>query len=169
MEACYEWREEYGNTIVNQIASMGCSCDYSDEKFTLSPEYALAVRKVFCDWYHDGLIYKGRRIVNWCPSCTTAIADDEAEYVDEKGHLWYLRYPLTEPVDGIEYLVVATTRPETMLGDTGVAVSPKDERYKNLVGKTVTLPIVGREIPIFADYYVDSEFGTGAVKTTPGA
>ena len=167
LEACYEWREEYGNTIVNQIASMGCSCDYSDEKFTLSPEYALAVRKVFCDWYHDGLIYKGRRIVNWCPSCTTAIADDEAEYVDEKGHLWYLRYPLTEPVDGIEYLVVATTRPETMLGDTGVAVSPKDERYKNLVGKTVTLPIVGREIPIFADYYVDSEFGTGAVKTTP--
>ncbi|MEE1477295.1 MAG: valine--tRNA ligase, partial [Eggerthellaceae bacterium] len=129
--------------------------------------YAKAVRKVFCDWYHDGLIYRGRRIVNWCPSCTTAIADDEAEYVDEKGHLWYLRYPLSEPVDGIEYLVVATTRPETMLGDTGVAVSPKDERYKNLVGKTIDLPIVGRKIPIFADYYVDSEFGTGAVKTTP--
>ena len=133
----------------------------------MSPDYAKAVRKVFCDWYHDGLIYRGRRIVNWCPSCTTAIADDEAEYVDEKGHLWYLRYPLSEPVDGIEYLVVATTRPETMLGDTGVAVSPKDERYKNLVGKTIDLPIVGRKIPIFADYYVDSEFGTGAVKTTP--
>ena len=167
LDACWDWREEYGNTIVNQIAGMGCSCDYSDEKFTMSAEYAHAVRKVFCDWYHDGLIYRGRRIVNWCPSCTTAIADDEAEYVDEKGHLWYLRYPLSEPVDGIEYLVVATTRPETMLGDTGVAVSPKDERYKNLVGKTIDLPIVGRKIPIFADYYVDSEFGTGAVKTTP--
>ncbi len=167
LEACWDWREEYGNTIVSQIAGMGCSCDYSDEKFTMSEEYANAVRKVFCDWYHDGLIYRGRRIVNWCPSCTTAIADDEAEYVDEKGHLWYLRYPLSEPVDGIEYLVVATTRPETMLGDTGVAVSPKDERYKNLIGKTIDLPIVGRKIPIFADYYVDSEFGTGAVKTTP--
>ena len=167
LDACWDWREEYGNTIVSQIAGMGCSCDYDDEKFTMSPEYAYAVRKVFCDWYHDNLIYRGRRIVNWCPSCTTAIADDEAEYVDEKGHLWYLRYPLTEPVDGIEYLVVATTRPETMLGDTGVAVSPKDERYKNLIGKTVDLPIVGRKIPIFADYHVDSEFGTGAVKTTP--
>ncbi len=167
IDACWDWREEYGNTIVRQIAGMGCSCDYSDEKFTMSPEYAHAVRKVFCDWYHDDLIYKGRRIVNWCPSCTTAIADDEAEYVDEKGHLWYLRYPLSEPVDGMEYVVVATTRPETMLGDTGVAVSPKDERYKNLVGKTIDLPIVGRKIPIFADYYVDSEFGTGCVKTTP--
>lgn len=167
IKACYDWRAEYGTTIVNQIMGMGCSCDYSDEKFTLSPEYAHAVRKVFCDWYHDGLIYRGKRIVNWCPSCTTAIADDEAEYVDEKGHLWYLRYPLTEPVDGIEYVVVATTRPETMLGDTGVAVNPKDERYKNLIGKTIKLPLVNREIPIFADYYVDSEFGTGCVKTTP--
>ena len=167
IDACWDWREDYGNTIVKQIAGMGCSCDYDDEKFTMSPEYANAVRKVFCDWYHDDLIYKGRRIVNWCPSCTTAIADDEAEYVDEKGHLWYLRYPLSEPVDGMEYVVVATTRPETMLGDTGVAVSPKDERYKHLVGKTIDLPIVGRKIPIFADYYVDSEFGTGCVKTTP--
>ena len=167
IKACYDWRAEYGTTIVNQIKGMGCSCDFDHENFTLSPEYAHAVRKVFCDWYHDDLIYKGRRIVNWCPSCTTAIADDEAEYVDEAGHLWYLRYPLKEPVDGIEYVVVATTRPETMLGDTGVAVSPKDDRYKNLVGKTIILPIVNREIPIFADYYVDSEFGTGCVKTTP--
>lgn len=167
IEACYDWRAEYGTTIVNQIKGMGCSCDFDHENFTLSPEYAHAVRKVFCDWYHDDLIYKGRRIVNWCPSCTTAIADDEAEYVDEAGYLWYLRYPLKEPVDGIEYVVVATTRPETMLGDTGVAVSPKDDRYKNLVGKTIILPIVNREIPIFADYYVDSEFGTGCVKTTP--
>ena len=116
IEACYDWRAEYGTTIVNQIKGMGCSCDFDHENFTLSPEYAHAVRKVFCDWYHDDLIYKGRRIVNWCPSCTTAIADDEAEYVDEAGHLWYLRYPLKEPVDGIEYVVVATTRPETMLG-----------------------------------------------------
>ena len=167
IDACWDWREDYGNTIVKQIAGMGCSCDYDDEKFTMSPEYAHAVRKVFCDWYHDDLIYKGRRIVNWCPSCTTAIADDEAEYVDEKGHLWYLRYPLSEPVDGMEYVIVATTRPETMLGDTGVAVNPKDERYKHLIGKTIDLPIVGRKIPIFADYYVDSEFGTGCVKTTP--
>lgn len=167
IEACYDWRDEYGTTIVNQIMGMGCSCDFDDEQFTLSPEYVEAVRKVFVDWYHDDKIYKGKRIVNWCPSCTTAIADDEAEYVDEKGHLWYLRYPLSEPVDGMEYIVVATTRPETMLGDTGVAVSPKDERYKNLVGKTCVLPIVNREIPIFADFHVDSEFGTGCVKTTP--
>lgn len=167
IEACQEWRREYGTTIVNQIATMGCSCDYDDEQFTMSPEFSKAVRKVFADWYHDGIIYRGKRIVNWCPHCTTAIADDEAEYEDESGHLWHLRYPLTEPVDGMEYLVVATTRPETMLGDTGVAVSPQDERYKNLVGKTVRLPIVDREIPVFADFYVDKEFGTGCVKVTP--
>ncbi|MBQ9955798.1 MAG: valine--tRNA ligase [Eggerthellaceae bacterium] len=167
IEACQEWRREYGTTIVNQIATMGCSCDYDDEQFTMSPEFSKAVRKVFADWYHDGIVYRGKRIVNWCPNCTTAIADDEAEYEDEKGHLWHLRYPLVEPVDGIEYIVVATTRPETMLGDTGVAVSPQDERYKNLVGKKVMLPIVNREIPVFADFYVDKEFGTGCVKVTP--
>lgn len=165
--ACQEWRLEYGTTIVNQIAAMGCSCDYADEQFTMSPEFSAAVRKLFCDWYHDGIIYRGKRIVNWCPSCTTAIADDEAEYEDEKGHLWHLRYPLTEPVEGMEYLVVATTRPETMLGDTGVSVNPSDERYKALVGKTVKLPLVDREIPIIADFYVDASFGTGAVKVTP--
>ena len=164
---CYKWREEYGTTIVNQIKGMGCSCDYSDEHFTLEPSYVRAVRKLFVDWYRDKLIYRGKRIVNWCPSCTTAIADDEAEYVDEPGHLWYLRYPLVEPVDGIEHLVVATTRPETMLGDTGVAVNPKDERFGHLVGKTVKLPLVDREIPIFADWHVDTEFGTGCVKVTP--
>ena len=167
LEACQEWRREYGTTIVNQIASMGCSCDYDDEQFTMSPEFSKAVQKVFVEWYHDGLIYRGKRIVNWCPHCTTAIADDEAEYEDEKGHLWYLRYPLTEPVNGREYLVVATTRPETMLGDTGVAVSPQDERFADLVGRTVRLPIVDREIPVFADFYVDKEFGTGCVKVTP--
>ena len=167
IEACYDWRKEYGTTIVNQIKGMGCSGDFEDEHFTLDPDYVMAVRKVFTDWYHAGLIYKGKRIVNWCPHCTTAIADDEAEYVDDASHLWYLRYPLTEPVDGMEYLVVATTRPETMLGDTGVAVSPKDERFAKLVGKTCKLPIVNREIPIFSDWHVDTEFGTGCVKVTP--
>ena len=167
IEACYDWRRDYGTTIVSQIRGMGCSCDYDDEHFTLDSDYVTAVRKLFVDWYHDDLIYKGKRIVNWCPHCTTSISDDEAEYVDEAGHLWYLRYPLTEPVDGREYIVVATTRPETMLGDTGVAVSPKDEDKKALVGKTVKLPLVDREIPIFEDYHVDPEFGTGFVKVTP--
>ena len=167
IEACQEWRLQYGTTIVNQIATMGCSCDYDDEQFTMSEEFSRAVRKLFCDWYHDDRIYRGKRIVNWCPHCTTAIADDEAEYEDEHGHLWHLRYPLVEPVDGMEYIVVATTRPETMLGDTGVAVSPKDESKKKLVGAKVKLPIVDREIPIFSDFYVDPEFGTGFVKVTP--
>ncbi|WP_165046089.1 valine--tRNA ligase [Adlercreutzia sp. ZJ138] len=167
IDACYDWYREYGATIVDQIKGMGCSCDYDDEHFTLEPGYVRAVRKLFVDWYHHDLIYRGKRIVNWCPHCTTAIADDEAEYVDESGHLWYLRYPLTEPVDELEYLVVATTRPETMLGDTGVAVNPKDERFAHLVGKTVKLPLVDREIPIFADWHVDTEFGTGCVKVTP--
>jgi len=167
LEACWDWRREYGGIIVDQIKRMGCSIDFEDEKFTMSPEYAKAVRKVFCDWYHDGLIYRGKRIVNWCPSCTTAISDDEAEYRDEKGHLWHLRYPLTEPVDGVEYIEVATTRPETMLGDTGIAVSPQDPDKAKFVGKTVMLPIVNREIPIFSDWHVDAGFGTGFVKVTP--
>lgn len=167
VEACYDWYKEYGATIVRQIQGIGCSCDYDHEHFTMEPAYVHAVRELFVRWYKDGLIYRGKRIVNWCPSCTTAIADDEAEYVPEKGHLWYLRYPLTEPVDGLEYLVVATTRPETMLGDTGVAVNPKDERFAHLVGKTVKLPLVDRKIPIFADWHVDTEFGTGCVKVTP--
>jgi valyl-tRNA synthetase len=167
VDACWDWTREYGGIIVNQIKRMGCSVDFSDPKFTMDPDYARAVRKVFCDWYHDGLIYRGNRIVNWCPNCTTAISDDEAEYRDEASHLWYLRYPLTEPVDGVEYVVVATTRPETMLGDTGVAVSPKDPEKAKFIGKTVRLPIVGREIPIFSDYHVDANFGTGFVKVTP--
>ena len=167
LEACQDWRREYGGIIVEQIKRMGCSIDFADEKFTMSDEYAKAVRKVFCDWYHDGLIYRGKRIVNWCPSCTTAISDDEAEYQNETGHLWHLRYPLTEPVDGIEYIEVATTRPETMLGDTGIAVSPEDPDKAKFVGKTVMLPIVDREIPIFSDWHVDAGFGTGFVKVTP--
>lgn len=164
---CWKWREEYGNTIVNQIKGMGCSCDYSDEHFTMDPDYARDVRQVFSDWYHDGLIYRGKRIVNWCPHCTTAIADDEAEYVPETGHLWHLRYPLVEPINGQEYIVVATTRPETMLGDTGVAVSPKDPSKQKFVGAKVMLPLVNREIPIFSDFVVDADFGTGFVKVTP--
>ena len=167
LEACWDWRREYGGTIVNQIKRMGCSIDFEDEKFTMSPEYAKAVRKVFVDWYHDGLIYRGKRIVNWCPSCKTAISDDEAEYRGEKGHLWYLRYPLVEPQDGIDHVTVATTRPETMLGDTGIAVSPSDPDKQTFVGKTVMLPIVDREIPIFSDWHVDAGFGTGFVKVTP--
>ncbi|MDR2714807.1 MAG: valine--tRNA ligase [Coriobacteriales bacterium] len=167
--ACWDWCDEYGSTIIEQLKAMGCSCDFSDEQFTMSPGYARAIRKVFVDWYKAGLIYRGYRIINWCPRCTTALADDEVEHKDEQGHLWHLRYPLVEPLDGVEYLVVATTRPETMLGDTGVAVNPNDERYKALLaaGAQIRLPLVDRIIPLFADDYVDAEFGTGAVKVTP--
>ncbi len=167
LEACWDWTREFGGIIVEQIKRMGCSVDFDDQKFTMDPDYADAVRKVFCDWYHDGLIYRGKRIVNWCPSCTTAISDDEAEYQDETGHLWHLRYPLKEPVNGVEYITVATTRPETMLGDTGVAVSPDDPDKAPFVGATVVLPIVDREIPIFSDWHVDAGFGSGFVKVTP--
>ena len=167
VDACWDWTHEYGGHIVEQIKRMGCSIDFSDPHFTMDADYATAVRKVFCDWYHDGLIYRGKRIVNWCPHCTTAIADDEAEYKEEDGHLWHLRYPLVEPVDGQDYIVVATTRPETMLGDTGVAVSPKDHDKDKFVGAKVRLPIVDREIPIFSDFYVDAGFGSGFVKVTP--
>ncbi|MDR3053700.1 MAG: valine--tRNA ligase [Coriobacteriales bacterium] len=169
VEACWDWRKEYGSTIIEQLKAMGCSCDYSDEKFTMDPSYQRAIRRVFIDWYRQGLIYKGHRIINWCPRCTTALADDEVEHTDEHGHLWYLRYPLVTPVDGRDYLVVATTRPETMLGDTGVAVNPSDERYAALVaaGAQLRLPLVDRVIPLFADDYVDACFGTGCVKVTP--
>ena len=167
IDACWDWTHEYGGIIVEQIKRMGCSIDFERERFTMDPEYAEAVRRVFVDWYHDGLIYRGERIVNWCPSCTTAISDDEAEYKNEAGHLWHLRYPLTEPVNGQDYIVIATTRPETMLGDTGIAVSPKDPEKAAFVGKTVRLPIVDREIPIFSDWHVDADFGSGFVKVTP--
>lgn len=167
IQECQKWRDEYGSTIVSQIKAMGCSCDYEHEQFTMSPEFSLAVRRLFVDWYHEDIIYRGERIVNWCPHCTTAIADDEAEYEDEAGHLWHLRYPLAHPKGEVEWITVATTRPETMLGDTGVAVSPSDERYADLVGEEVILPLVDRPIPIFADFHVDAEYGTGAVKVTP--
>ncbi|AEB06921.1 valyl-tRNA synthetase [Coriobacterium glomerans PW2] len=167
IEACWDWTREYGGIIQEQIKRMGCSVDLEHERFTMDADYAQAVRRVFVDWYRDGLIYRGRRIVNWCPSCKTAISDDEAEYHAEAGHLWLLRYPLAEPVEGVDHIVVATTRPETMLGDTGIAVSPKDPAKAAFVGATVVLPIVGRKIPIFADYHVDPGFGTGYVKVTP--
>lgn len=168
-EACWQWRQKYGSTIIEQLKAMGCSCDYEHEQFTMDPEYAKAIRRVFVEWYNKDLIYRGHRIINWCPRCTTALADDEVEHHDENGTLWHLRYPLVRSVNGVEYLVVATTRPETMLGDTGVAVNPQDERYRALLeaGACIKLPLMQREIPLFADEFVDSAFGTGAVKVTP--
>jgi len=167
IEACWEWRHDHGSTIISQLKAMGCSCDYSDEWFTMDPTYQLAVRKVFVDWFEKGLIYRGKRIINWCPRCSTALSDIEVEHEDVDSHLWHLRYPLVDPVEGIDHVVVATTRPETMLGDTCVAVHPDDERYKALVGAKVLLPLMNREIPIVADDYVDPSFGSGAVKVTP--
>ena len=167
VKECWDWRANRGSTIIEQLKRMGCSCDFSDEKFTMSPEYQADIRRVFVEWYDKGLIYRGHRIINWCPRCATALADDEVEHEDEDGHLWYLRYPLKEPVAGRDYIVIATTRPETMLGDTAVAVNPDDPKAAGLVGATVVLPIVDREIPIIADDYVDIGFGTGFVKITP--
>ena len=167
IEACWEWRRQYGGTIIEQLKAMGCSCDYENERFTMDPGYQVAVRKVFVDWFNAGLIYKGKRIINWCPRCSTALSDIEVEHEDVDSHLWHLRYPLKEPVGGVDHVIVATTRPETMLGDTCVAVHPDDKRYAALVGATVVLPLVGREIPIVADDYVDPSFGSGAVKVTP--
>jgi valyl-tRNA synthetase len=168
IEKCWEWRAEHGSTIIGQLKAMGCSCDYSDEYFTMDPSYQTAVRKVFVDWYDSGLIYRGNRIINWCPRCATALSDIEVEHEDLDSHLWHFRYPLAEPdADGRDHVAVATTRPETMLGDTCVAVHPDDERYRGIVGSTVVLPLIGREIPVVADEYVDPSFGTGAVKVTP--
>lgn len=167
VEECWKWRTEHGNTIVEQIKRIGCSIDYEDEWFTMNESYQKAVRETFVDWWDAGYIYRGNRIINWCPRCKTALADDEVEHEDVPGHLWHVRYPLVEPKNGITHAVIATTRPETMLGDVAIAVNPKDERYKDLVGTMVTLPLVGREIPIIADDYVDVDFGTGMVKITP--
>ncbi len=167
VEACWEWRRKYGGTIIEQLKAMGCSCDYEHEHFTMDPGYMHAVRTVFVDWFNAGLIYRGNRIINWCPRCSTALSDIEVEHDDVDSHLWHLRYPLKVPVGDVDHVIVATTRPETMLGDTCVAVHPDDERYKALVGATVVLPLMGREIPIVADEYVDPAFGSGAVKVTP--
>ena len=160
----WEWKAQYGGRIVEQLKKLGSSCDWDRERFTLDEGCSKAVREVFCKLYDKGLIYRGERIINWCPHCLTSISDAEVEYEDQAGHFWHLRYPFK---DGSGYLELATTRPETLLGDTAVAVNPNDERYKDMVGKTLILPIVHREIPVIADDYVDIEFGTGVVKITP--
>lgn len=164
LEKAWEWKKEYGGTILNQLKKLGCSCDWSRERFTMDEGLSNAVKYVFIKLYEKGLIYKGKRMINWCPSCNTSISDAEVEFEEEPTHLWHIRYKVK---DEDKYLIVATTRPETMLGDTGVAVHPEDERYKDLVGKKVILPIMNREIPIVADDFVEKEFGTGAVKLTP--
>ena len=164
LERAWEWKKEYGGRIVSQLKKMGSSCDWERERFTMDEGCSKAVKEVFVRLYNKGLIYRGERIINWCPHCKTSISDAEVEFEEQAGHFWHLRYPLT---DGSGYLELATTRPETLLGDTAVAVNPSDERYKDLVGKTLTLPLVGREIPIIADDYVDIDFGTGVVKITP--
>ena len=164
LEKVWEWKNLYGNRIINQLKKLGSSCDWDRERFTMDEGCSKAVREVFVNLYEKGLIYQGSRIINWCPNCTTALSDAEVEYAEQAGNFWHIKYPLK---DSDEYLVIATTRPETLLGDTAVAVNPEDERYKDIVGKTLILPLVNREIPIIADDYVDKEFGTGAVKITP--
>ena len=164
LERVWDWKHKYGNRIVEQQKKLGASCDWSRARFTMDEGCSNAVREVFVSLYEKGLIYKGSRIINWCPHCVTALSDAEVEYVDKPGHLWHIRYPLA---DGAGDVVVATTRPETMLGDTGVCVNPNDERYTSIVGKTVILPLVNKEIPVVADDYAEMEFGTGCVKMTP--
>ncbi len=164
LERVWDWKHKYGNRIVQQQKKLGASCDWQRARFTMDEGCSHAVREVFVSLYEKGLIYKGSRIINWCPHCVTALSDAEVEYVDKPGHLWHIRYPLA---DGSGEVIVATTRPETMLGDTGVCVNPNDERYQHLIGKNVILPLVNREIPIVADDYAEMEFGTGCVKMTP--
>lgn len=164
LELIWKWKEEKGGLIIDQLKMLGASCDWSRLRFTMDETLSRAVKEVFIRLYDEGLIYKGKYIINWCPRCETALANDEVEYSEENGNLWYIRYPL---VDESGFVVVATTRPETMLGDTAVAVNPRDKRYKHLVGKEVELPLTSRKIPILEDEYVDMEFGTGCVKVTP--
>ena len=164
LKRVWAWKDKFGNRIISQLKKLGTSCDWDRERFTMDEGCSKAVREVFVNLYNKGLIYKGHRIINWCPHCATALSDAEVEYETQPGKLWHIRYPLA---DGSGELVVATTRPETFMGDTGVAVNPNDERYKHLIGKTCILPIMNREIPIFGDEYVDMEFGTGCVKVTP--
>ncbi len=164
LKLVWEWKNKYGNRIIDQLKKLGSSCDWSRERFTMDETCSRAVKKTFVSLYKSGLIYRGYRIINWCPNCKTALSDTEVEHIDLNGHFWHIRYP----IDGTnDYLEIATTRPETMLGDTAVAVNPEDERYTDLVGKMLVLPLVGRKIPIIADEYVDKEFGTGCVKITP--
>ncbi|NMA24204.1 MAG: valine--tRNA ligase, partial [Clostridiales bacterium] len=164
IERVWEWKRVYGSKIVEQLKTLGSSCDWDRERFTMDEGCSRAVREVFVSLYEKGLIYKGNRIINWCPRCTTALSDAEVEHEEKAGRFWHIKYPVK---GSDEFLVVATTRPETMLGDTGVAVHPDDKRYRHLIGKTVILPLMNREIPVIADEYVDKEFGTGCVKITP--
>ncbi len=164
VDRVWQWRATYGDRILNQLRRLGASCDWSRERFTLDPGLSRAVTKVFVDFYNQGLIYRAKRLINWCPRCETALSDLEVDHKDVQGSLWYIRYPLA---DGTGAITIATTRPETMLGDTAVAVNPDDERYRSYVGKTLRLPLMGREIKIIADAAIDREFGTGALKVTP--
>ena len=164
MKRAWEWKAQYGGRIVEQLKKLGSSCDWDRERFTMDEGCSKAVKEVFVKYYNKGLIYRGERIINWCPKCRTSLSDAEVTFEEQAGHFWHLRYPFK---DGSGYLELATTRPETLLGDTAVAVNPDDERYKDAVGKTLILPLVGREIPVVADSYVDMEFGTGVVKITP--
>ncbi|MBQ1231734.1 MAG: valine--tRNA ligase, partial [Clostridia bacterium] len=164
LERAWEWKEKYGGTIISQLKKLGSSCDWERERFTLDEGCSKAVREVFVTLYEKGLIYRGERIINWCPHCKTSISDAEVSYDEHDGNFWHLRYPLS---DGSGYVELATTRPETMLGDTAVAVHPEDERYKDIIGKTVILPLLNKEIPVVADEYVEMDFGTGVVKITP--
>ncbi len=164
LERVWDWKNKFGSRIINQIKKLGCSCDWSRERFTMDEGCSEAVKEVFVKLYEKDLIYQGNRIINWCPHCITALSDAEVEYEEQDGFFWHIKYPVK---DSDEFIEIATTRPETLLGDTAVAVHPEDERYTHLVGKTLILPLVGREIPIIADEYVDKEFGTGCVKITP--
>ena len=164
LKRTWEWKEEYGGTITSQLKKLGTSCDWDRERFTMDEGCSKAVEEVFIKLYEEGYIYKGSRIINWCPVCKTSLSDAEVEHEEQAGHFWHIKYPI---IGTDRFLEIATTRPETMLGDTAIAVHPDDERYKDIVGKKALLPLVGREIPIIADYYVDKEFGTGAVKITP--
>jgi len=165
LELLWDWKKKYGDTIIHQLKKLGSSCDWERTSFTMDDQYSDAVKKAFVHLYNKGLIYRGKYIINWCPRCHTALSDEEAEHQEVQGHLYHIRYPFKDNPD--ESLTVATTRPETMLGDTAVAVNPKDKRYKNLIGKTLILPLMNREIPVIGDEFVDPKFGTGAVKVTP--
>ncbi|MBR6526375.1 MAG: class I tRNA ligase family protein, partial [Lachnospiraceae bacterium] len=164
LEKAWEWREEYGGRIINQLHRLGSSADWDRERFTMDEGCSEAVKEVFIRLYEKGYIYKGSRIINWCPVCQTSISDAEVEHVEHPGHFWHIKYPI---VGEEGYVEIATTRPETLLGDTAVAVNPEDERYAHLVGKMLELPLTGRQIPVIADEYVDKDFGTGCVKITP--
>ncbi len=164
LEKVWDWKKQYGDRIITQLKKIGSSCDWDRERFTMDEGCSKAVREVFVNLYNKGLIYQGSKIINWCPHCITALSDAEVEHTEQAGHFWHIKYPIK---DSDEFVIIATTRPETLLGDTAVAVNPEDERYKNLVGKMLILPLVGRELPVIADEYVDKDFGTGCVKITP--